>query len=93
MTLRITQFEEKTMSENKDHTENLGSSVDDLPHDFIAYQVMWMCPHRFVRKGSDNWNVLRWSDRWAIFENIGDSQLLEEYRRADQIFVRQQKIR
>ena len=69
------------------------SSADGLPHDFIAYEVLWMCPRRFVRKGVDDWDVLRWSDRWTIFDNYGDTQVANEYNRADQVFVRQQKVR
>lgn len=61
----------------------------ELPDDFIAHQTPWVRPRRFVRKGVDDWNVLRWSDSWAIFDNCGDAQVLEEYRRANQIFVRE----
>ena len=77
---------------NRDSVGSHCSSDDGLPSDFIAYRVMWLCPRRFVRKGPDDWNILRWSDRWAIFDNYGDAQVAEEYNQADQVFVRQEKV-
>ena len=81
------------MSEPKDNDEDFASLADGLPEDFIAYNVAWLCPRRFVRVGSDDWQVLRWSDRWTIFDSCGDLAVADEYNRADQIFVRQRKIR
>lgn len=72
--------------------EDLGTSdclsASELPTDFIAYQLMWLCPRRFVRKGPDDWDVMRWSDRWAVFDNYGDRQAMEEYRQSDYVFER-----
>lgn len=78
------------MDSNKESTENLGAlhGSSAVPEDFIAFKILWMSPRRYVKKGEDNWDVLRWSDRWTFFDNVGDQTATKEYVDATNIFVR-----